>query len=61
MHGDDELITVGGGEGQGIMLDHELQYGKTETCQIFDNPPLCKSKDFEIKVVEVYGINVTNS
>lgn len=60
MHGDDEMITVGGGEGQGLMLDHELQFGKTESCKTFDNPPLCASKDFEIKVVEVYGIDASS-
>lgn len=47
-------------EGQGLFLDQELQYGKTETCQTFDNPPLCPTGDFKIKVVEVYGINVTS-
>lgn len=43
------------------MLDHELQFGKTESCKTFDNPPLCDSQDFEIKVVEVYGIDASTS
>ncbi|KAF2360707.1 TLDc domain [Trinorchestia longiramus] len=61
MHGDDDMITIGGGEGQGIFLDNELQFGKTETCQTFDNPPLCPTGNFEIKVVEVFGIDVSNA
>ncbi|XP_047736312.1 GTPase-activating protein skywalker isoform X1 [Hyalella azteca] len=61
MHGDEDMITVGGGDGQGLFLDHELQFGKTEKCLTFDNPPLCPTGDFEIKVVEVYGIDVTNA
>lgn len=37
------------------MLDQELHYGKTETCETFNNPPLCTTPDFEIKVVEVFS------
>lgn len=42
-------------DGQGIMLDHELRYGKTENCKTFDNPPLTPNGDFEVKVIEVYS------
>lgn len=55
MHADNNMITIGGGNGQGIMLDHELRYGKTERCQTFDNPPLAPNGDFEVKVIEVYS------
>uniref|UniRef100_A0A0P4W7R3 TLDc domain-containing protein n=1 Tax=Scylla olivacea TaxID=85551 RepID=A0A0P4W7R3_SCYOL len=56
MHADNNMITIGGGNGQGIMLDHELRYGKTEPCQTFDNPPLAPNGDFEVKVIEVYSL-----
>ncbi|XP_045130789.1 GTPase-activating protein skywalker-like isoform X2 [Portunus trituberculatus] len=56
MHADSNMITIGGGNGQGIMLDHELRYGKTEPCQTFDNPPLAPNGDFEVKVIEVYSL-----
>lgn len=56
MHADNNMITIGGGNGQGIMLDHELRYGKTEPCQTFDNPPLTPNGDFEVKVIEVYSL-----
>lgn len=38
------------------MLDHELRYGKTESCRTFNNPPLVPSGDFEVKVIEVYSL-----
>ncbi|KAG0726689.1 TBC1 domain family member 24 [Chionoecetes opilio] len=56
MHADNNMITIGGGNGQGIMLDHELRFGKTEPCQTFDNPPLAPNADFEVKVIEVYSL-----
>lgn len=42
-------------EGQAIWMDENIRYGKTDRCQTFNNPPLCPSGDFEIRVLEVYG------
>lgn len=56
MHADNNMITIGGGNGQGIMLDRDFRYGKTETCQTFENPPLAPNGDFEVKVIEVYSL-----
>lgn len=56
MHGDSNMITIGGGNGNGIMLDQELRFGKTESCETFDNPPLTSVGDFEVKVIEVYSL-----
>ncbi|KAG7160532.1 GTPase-activating protein skywalker-like [Homarus americanus] len=56
MHADSNMITIGGGNGQGIMLDHDFRYGKTETCQTFENPPLVPNGDFEVKIIEVYSL-----
>lgn len=44
-------------DGQAIWMDENIRYGKTESCSTFNNPPLCKSRDFEIKVLEVYGFD----
>lgn len=44
-------------DGQAIWMDENVRYGKTEGCSTFNNPPLCKSLDFEIKVLEVYGFD----
>ncbi|XP_076065977.1 GTPase-activating protein skywalker isoform X2 [Oratosquilla oratoria] len=57
IHADNNMITIGGGKGQALMLDQELRFGKTEMCQTFDNPPLCPDTDFEVKVVEVYSLS----
>ncbi|XP_055711081.1 GTPase-activating protein skywalker isoform X2 [Phlebotomus papatasi] len=55
MAADAKMITIGGGEGQAIWMDENIRYGKTDKCQTFNNPPLCPSGDFEIRVLEVYG------
>lgn len=44
-------------DGQAIWMDENVRYGKTESCSTFNNPPLCLSRDFEIKVLEVYGFD----
>lgn len=55
MAADSKMITIGGGEGQAIWMDENIRYGKTDRCTTFNNPPLCPSGDFEIRVLEVYG------
>ncbi|XP_018575683.1 TBC1 domain family member 24 isoform X1 [Anoplophora glabripennis] len=55
MAADSKMITIGGGEGQAIWMDENIRYGKTDKCATFNNPPLCPSGDFEIRVLEVYG------
>ncbi|XP_044267933.1 GTPase-activating protein skywalker isoform X1 [Tribolium madens] len=55
MAADAKMITIGGGEGQAIWMDENIRFGKTDRCQTFNNPPLCPSGDFEIRVLEVYG------
>ncbi|KDR15241.1 TBC1 domain family member 24 isoform X3 [Zootermopsis nevadensis] len=57
MAADSKMITIGGGEGQAIWMDENIRYGKTDRCLTFNNPPLCESGDFEIRVLEVYGFN----
>lgn len=57
MAADSKMITIGGGEGQAIWMDENIRYGKTDHCKTFNNPPLCTSGDFEIRVLEVYGFS----
>ncbi|ERL84506.1 hypothetical protein D910_01936, partial [Dendroctonus ponderosae] len=52
MAADSKMITIGGGEGQAIWMDENIRYGKTDHCATFNNPPLCPSGDFEIRVLE---------
>lgn len=42
-------------DGQAIWMDENIRFGKTDRCSTFNNPPLCASGDFEIRVLEVYG------
>jgi TLD len=42
-------------EGQAIWLDENIRFGKTDHCTTFNNPQLCATGDFEIRVLEVYG------
>lgn len=55
MAADTKMITIGGGDGQAIWMDENIRFGKTDRCSTFNNPPLCPSGDFEIRVLEVYG------
>lgn len=38
-------------------MDENIRFGKTDHCQTFNNPPLCASGDFEVRVLEVYGFS----
>ncbi|CRL00387.1 CLUMA_CG013655, isoform A [Clunio marinus] len=55
MAADNKMITIGGGDGQAIWMDENVRFGKSDACKTFNNPPLCASGDFEIRVLEVYG------
>ncbi|XP_063358984.1 GTPase-activating protein skywalker [Cydia amplana] len=57
MAADSRMITIGGGDGQAIWMDENIRFGKTDRCSTFNNPPLCPSGDFEIRVLEVYGFS----
>ncbi|XP_070494948.1 GTPase-activating protein skywalker isoform X3 [Chironomus tepperi] len=55
MAADNKMLTIGGGDGQAIWMDENIRFGKSDRCKTFNNPPLCPSGDFEIRVLEVYG------
>ncbi|NXU80477.1 TBC24 protein, partial [Oreotrochilus melanogaster] len=54
MAGSPECIIIGGGDGQALYLDADLNYGRTGHCDTFNNQPLC-SESFQISVLEVWG------
>ncbi|KAK9510012.1 hypothetical protein O3M35_004887 [Rhynocoris fuscipes] len=60
MAADTKMITIGGGDGQAIWMDENIRFGKTDRCLTFNNPPLCSGRDFEIRVLEVYGFDDKN-
>ncbi|XP_008935966.1 PREDICTED: TBC1 domain family member 24-like, partial [Merops nubicus] len=58
MAGSSECIIVGGGDGQALYLDADLNHGRTSHCNTFNNQPLC-SESFQISVLEVWGFRDT--
>ncbi|XP_050173635.1 TBC1 domain family member 24 isoform X2 [Myiozetetes cayanensis] len=58
MAGSSECVIVGGGDGQALYLDADLNHGRTSHCNTFNNQPLC-SENFQISVLEVWGFRDT--
>ncbi|XP_053551236.1 TBC1 domain family member 24 isoform X2 [Bombina bombina] len=54
MAGSTDSIIIGGGDGQALYLDSDLNYGRTSHCNTFNNQPLC-SETFQISIIEVWG------
>ncbi|XP_053328129.1 TBC1 domain family member 24 isoform X3 [Spea bombifrons] len=54
MAGSSECIIIGGGDGQALYLDSDLNYGRTSHCNTFNNQPLC-SETFQVSIIEVWG------
>ena len=42
-------------------MDANLEFGRTEACRTFNNPPLCPNKDFTVSVLEVIGFGSPDS
>ncbi|CAI9593072.1 unnamed protein product [Staurois parvus] len=54
MSGNSQGFIIGGGGGQALNIDADLNIGRTEHCETFDNPPLCE-ENFHIQHLEVWG------
>ncbi|XP_053566028.1 TBC1 domain family member 24 [Bombina bombina] len=54
MSGNNQGIVIGGGGGQALNIDADLNNGRTEHCETFDNPPLCE-ENFRIQHLEVWA------
>ncbi|TRY96145.1 hypothetical protein DNTS_028340, partial [Danionella cerebrum] len=54
MAGSHDSIIIGGGDGNALYIDSELNHGRTERCLTFDNQPLC-AESFQIGLLEVWG------
>ncbi|KAG8128920.1 hypothetical protein E2320_015634, partial [Naja naja] len=50
MSGSQEGIVIGGGGGQALYIDANLNHGRTEHCETFDNPPLCQ-QNFQVQLL----------
>lgn len=60
MAGNFDSIIVGGGEGNALYIDSELNHGRTGRCATFDNPPLC-AESFQVSLLESWGFQDTMS
>ncbi|XP_039216772.1 TBC1 domain family member 24 isoform X2 [Crotalus tigris] len=58
MAGSTECIIIGGGDGQALYFDADLNHGRTGHCNTFNNQPLC-SEHFQIAIMEVWGFKDT--
>ncbi|KAJ6657609.1 hypothetical protein lerEdw1_002325 [Lerista edwardsae] len=58
MAGSSECIIIGGGDGQALFIDADLNHGRTSHCNTFNNQPLC-SESFQIAIMEVWGFQDT--
>ncbi|XP_071743961.1 GTPase-activating protein skywalker isoform X4 [Lepeophtheirus salmonis] len=56
MSGTSENICVGGGKGSALFIDNTLSLGSSEKCVTFNNDPLSSKRDFQISLIEVYGL-----
>uniref|UniRef100_A0A6I8NMP2 TBC1 domain family member 24 n=1 Tax=Ornithorhynchus anatinus TaxID=9258 RepID=A0A6I8NMP2_ORNAN len=54
MAGGNDCLIVGGGGGQALYIDGDLNHGTTSHCDTFNNQPLC-SESFKVAVMEVWG------
>ncbi|VTJ75202.1 Hypothetical predicted protein [Marmota monax] len=54
MAGGTDCLIIGGGGGQALYIDGDLNRGRTGHCDTFNNQPLC-SENFLIAAVEAWG------
>ncbi|XP_047389375.1 TBC1 domain family member 24 isoform X2 [Sciurus carolinensis] len=54
MAGGNDCLIIGGGGGQALYIDGDLNRGRTGHCDTFNNQPLC-SENFLIAAVEAWG------
>ncbi|XP_071798804.1 GTPase-activating protein skywalker-like [Asterias amurensis] len=53
MRGTRNLVSIGGGEGEGIHLENDISEGWSENCKTFNNPPLATNSRFQSEIIEV--------
>ncbi|VDK41828.1 unnamed protein product [Gongylonema pulchrum] len=56
-----DSLSVGAGGGHyGLWLDADLNRGRSERCETFQNEPLCgDNEDFTVQFVEAFGFRMT--
>jgi len=58
--GDDKRLVIGGGNGDALYIDHELNKGRSVRCDTFFNAPLtsCEDGDFTITRIDVFAFQL---
>ena len=56
LQGSSENLVIGAGGGQfGLWFDGDLNQGRTQPCQTFNNPPLTPAGDFMVACIECWA------
>ncbi|CAI2353561.1 unnamed protein product [Caenorhabditis sp. 36 PRJEB53466] len=55
-----DSLSIGAGSGRyGLWFDADLNHGRSQKCETFDNEPLCgDNEDFIIQFIEAYGFRM---
>ncbi|EGT60474.1 hypothetical protein CAEBREN_16690 [Caenorhabditis brenneri] len=55
-----DSLSIGAGSGRyGLWFDADLNHGRSQKCETFDNEPLCgENEDFIIQFIEAYGFRM---
>ncbi|ULT86165.1 hypothetical protein L3Y34_006093 [Caenorhabditis briggsae] len=55
-----DSLSIGAGSGRyGLWFDADLNHGRSQKCETFDNEPLCgDNEDFVIQFIEAYGFRM---
>lgn len=55
-----DSLSIGAGGGHyGLWLDADLNHGRTQACETFQNEPLTgEGEDFAVQFVEAYGFRM---
>ncbi|CAB3398510.1 unnamed protein product [Caenorhabditis bovis] len=55
-----DALSIGAGSGRyGVWLDADLNHGRSQRCETFENEPLCgDNEDFVIQFMEAYGFRM---
>lgn len=55
--GDNTKITIGGGSGEALQIDPDLDLCRTQACDTFENLPLHTPSDFRLAALEAFGFH----
>ncbi|XP_038050129.1 GTPase-activating protein skywalker-like isoform X2 [Patiria miniata] len=57
MRGTRELLSIGGGDGEGLHLESDISNGWSEACRTYGNQPLSAKRNFQSEFIEVLAFH----